>query len=295
MKLTFLGAARQVTGSMYLLQLEENYKILIDCGTDFSKNLTGDRFFPFNAGELDLVLLTHAHLDHSGNIPFLFMEGYKGQILCTPPTQDLTDIILKDAATLHSHQLKKRIGRKKNVTRNFPELRHAYLEKQVNDAVDRFLTIAFNKRFEVKPGLAVTFIPTGHLLGAANILIETEENGRMKSCSSPEISEEKNILCCPTPHQSRKWITSFVRPPMESENTMTKVILRIFFRPLSKKPVWISRAGLSFQASASEEHSRCCIRFINFPCRKDFLPLRYLPIARWRSRVRKCMSCIFPC
>src|SRR6478735_3264743 len=101
MNLTFFGAARQVTGSMFLLELEDGYKILIDCGTDFESRNTS-LVFPFHVHEIDLVLLTHAHLDHSGNIPYLYQNGYEGQVLCTPATYSLSKLILNDAASIRS-------------------------------------------------------------------------------------------------------------------------------------------------------------------------------------------------
>src|SRR5688500_4827234 len=114
MKLTFWGAARQVTGSMFLLELEDGFKILIDCGTDFSRNKNQDALFPFRPSDIDLVLLTHAHLDHSGNIPNLIIGGYKNQILCTPATFSLAEIILRDSAMIHTQNLKKRMGKEKS-------------------------------------------------------------------------------------------------------------------------------------------------------------------------------------
>ena len=87
MKLTFWGATRQVTGSMYLLELNDEFKILIDCGTnmereiDYGQPVVNKAFFPFEASQVNLVLLTHAHIDHSGNIPMLYREGYEGQVL----------------------------------------------------------------------------------------------------------------------------------------------------------------------------------------------------------------------
>ena len=109
MKLSFLGAARQVTGSMYLLELADDYRILIDCGSDMERSapreansngqaapaVTHPGFFPFEASSINLVLLTHAHMDHSGNLPNLFREGYEGQILCTEPTFALTNVLLR--------------------------------------------------------------------------------------------------------------------------------------------------------------------------------------------------------
>ena len=116
MKLTFWGASKQVTGSMYLLELADDYKILIDCGTDMEREINYEEpylnqaFFPFEASQVNLVLLTHAHIDHSGNIPLLYTEGYEGQILCTSPTAELSEILLYDAASLNQQRLAKAQG-----------------------------------------------------------------------------------------------------------------------------------------------------------------------------------------
>src|SRR4051812_31612543 len=101
MKLTIHGAAQQVTGSMHLLELE-NYKILIDCGLDYEKDrsIQSNEDFPFNPADIDVVVLTHAHIDHSGNIPTLVRLGFVGQILCTPPTADLTELLLMDSVNI---------------------------------------------------------------------------------------------------------------------------------------------------------------------------------------------------
>jgi metallo-beta-lactamase family protein len=179
MKLSFFGAARQVTGSMFMLELEHGYKVLIDCGADLSKRNLPGPLFPFQPSEIDLVLLTHAHLDHSGNIPNLLVQGYKGQVICTPATLALAEIILKDSALIQSKSLKRKINREKFSKRQ-KEPDNLFLAKQVNEAMEQFLTIAFNKRFEVREDLFVTFIPAGHLLGAANILIEVKEHNEWK-------------------------------------------------------------------------------------------------------------------
>ena len=95
MKLTVWGAAEQVTGSMHLLEVN-GYKILIDCGLDYESgvDLGANENFPFVPSDIDLVVLTHAHIDHSGNLPTLVKLGFEGQVLCTPPTADLTEILL---------------------------------------------------------------------------------------------------------------------------------------------------------------------------------------------------------
>ena len=111
MKLTIHGAARQVTGSMHLLEVGR-YKILIDCGLDYERDrsMQANEDFPFNPADIDVVVLTHAHIDHSGNLPTLVRLGFNGQILCTPPTADLTELLLLDSVSIFMHKAQK--GRK---------------------------------------------------------------------------------------------------------------------------------------------------------------------------------------
>ncbi|GAB4337822.1 MAG: MBL fold metallo-hydrolase [Flammeovirgaceae bacterium] len=227
MKLTFWGAARQVPGSMFLLELEEGYTILIDCGLDNGKPEENPVYqgscFPFDASEIDLVLLTHAHLDHSGKIPNLFRDGFEGQILCTSPTLQLAEILLNDSATLNQRKLqafnKKSYSKKAKETLNLHEL---YLEKHVHEAMERFVPLSFNKKFNVKRGLDITFIPTGHLLGAANILLEIKENGQEKRIlfsgdigrhnypllPDPEEVPQVDYLICESTYGNRKHLST---------------------------------------------------------------------------------------
>ena len=180
MKLTIHGAARQVTGSMHLLQVGQ-YKILIDCGLDYEKDrsIQSNENFPFNPGEIDVVVLTHAHIDHSGNLPTLVRLGFNGQILCTPPTADLTELLLLDSVSIfmHKSQKKGRHGKGKFNTNTQP----LYLQKHVMDTVERFVTIGFNKPFRVNGDIELTFIPVGHLLGAAAAVFKVIEHGEEKT------------------------------------------------------------------------------------------------------------------
>jgi len=180
MKLTIHGAARQVTGSMHLLQVGQ-YKILIDCGLDYEKDrsIQSNENFPFNPGEIDVVVLTHAHIDHSGNLPTLVRMGFNGQILCTPPTADLTELLLLDSVSIfmHKSQKKGRHGKGKFNTNTQP----LYLQKHVMDTVERFVTIGFNKPFRVNGDIELTFIPVGHLLGAAAAVFKVNDHGEEKT------------------------------------------------------------------------------------------------------------------
>ena len=201
MKLTFWGAARQVTGSMYLLELDDDYRILIDCGADMEREIdysqapvTTKAFFPFEASQVNLVLLTHAHIDHSGNIPMLYREGYEGQVLCTAPTHELSNLLLNDAASLNLRKLKQAEGDSKKKKKKMDRLiirGDLFLQKDVEDTMQNFVTIQFNRRFKVSDTAWVTFIPAGHLLGAAHVIVEVLENGEMKSiCFSGDIGRK---------------------------------------------------------------------------------------------------------
>ncbi|MFD1143204.1 MBL fold metallo-hydrolase RNA specificity domain-containing protein [Larkinella insperata] len=194
MKLTFWGATRQVTGSMFLLETEDNYRILIDCGADMDKKAGSNGqedetpkldtgFFPFEASTINVVLLTHAHIDHSGNIPNLYREGYEGQVLCTDPTFSLTNLLLQDAASLNSRRLNEMgKSKKQKVRKKFASLqKDLFLEKQVRESMESVVTIQYNRKFKLADGVDVTFIPAGHLLGAAHLVINVYENGEKKS------------------------------------------------------------------------------------------------------------------
>ena len=222
MKLSFLGAARQVTGSMYLLELDEDYRILIDCGSDLERSapreagpiqagsngqtapvVTHPGFFPFEASSINLVLLTHAHIDHSGNLPNLFREGYEGQILCTEPTFALTNVLLKDAASLNQKKINDLNASKKQRVkdRQVQMQKDLFLDRQVRETMESVVPIAFNRKFRVADNVDVTFIPAGHLLGAAHIVLNITENGERKSiCFSGDIGRKNYpLLVDPAP------------------------------------------------------------------------------------------------
>jgi metallo-beta-lactamase family protein len=180
MELRFLGAARQVTGSMYMLILDNGFKILVDCGMDYEmkKNPVAQAgIFDFEPVTLDLVLLTHAHIDHSGNLPALVHHGYKGHILCTPATAELTEYLLFDSANIQMNDYRRSLGRTKK-TRRDQIPKPLFTEKNVKQTVDQFLTVPLHKEFVINPQVKVKFLEAGHLLGAASIEITVTENGK---------------------------------------------------------------------------------------------------------------------
>jgi metallo-beta-lactamase family protein len=200
MKLTIWGAAKQVTGSMHLLQTAQ-YTILIDCGLDYEKGTYQEenQFFPFNPAEIDVVILTHAHIDHSGNLPTLVRMGFEGQILCTPPTADLSELLLLDSVNIFLSKQNKRSKGKRG--RNHAGPAPLYLQKHVMETVDRFVTIGFNKPFKINGNIELTFIPVGHLLGAAAVVLTINENDTIKKIAFTGDIGRKNypVLVDPQP------------------------------------------------------------------------------------------------
>lgn len=180
---------------MFLLELEDEYRVLIDCGSELGRqseelpeNWPDDmrnRLFPFEPSLVNAVILTHAHLDHSGELPNLIREGFEGKIFCTPPTYDLVEPLLMDSAMLNRKRLNRLTSNdKKGSTKSRQKINDKiaglYLERHVEDTLDYFATVPFAQRVKIKKGLWLTFIQTGHLLGAANILLEVEEQGQIK-------------------------------------------------------------------------------------------------------------------
>ncbi|MCS6821640.1 MAG: MBL fold metallo-hydrolase [Microscillaceae bacterium] len=232
MRLTFWGAARQVTGSMYLLQTEDELNILIDCGLDLQKTQENSHIiqqgyhsiFPFEASQIHAVLLTHAHIDHSGYIPNLIREGFEGTIFCTKPTRELTKILLEDSASINQPKLKKLLNIRNHKRKTAKEIeilekyRDLYSFAHVEQSMPLFRTIDFKQRIQLTKNFSFYFNPTGHLLGAANIIIEVKENGKKKKiCFSgdigrknypllqdPEPVEQVDYLICESTYGNRK-------------------------------------------------------------------------------------------
>jgi metallo-beta-lactamase family protein len=182
MKVTFWGAARQVTGSMHLLTLNNGYNILVDCGMNYEqkRELSEDVFdFPFNPQDIDLVLLTHAHIDHSGNLPALVDRGYQGKVICTPATADLTKFLLFDSAHIQLQEYKSKLSRVRIQKRHLIP-KPIYFDKQVEALLDRMVTWHFDKPLFINEQVSIEFIEAGHLLGAASIVIQVTENNSTK-------------------------------------------------------------------------------------------------------------------
>ncbi|MCH4157789.1 MAG: MBL fold metallo-hydrolase [Acidaminococcaceae bacterium] len=178
MKLTFLGAARTVTGSCYLLEVNGK-KMLVDCGMfQGSKLITqfNRRPFAFAPGSIDAMILTHAHIDHSGLIPKLVKEGYKGPIHCTKSTQQLCTILLPDSA--HIQESDAEFNNRKGMRAGRPEEQPLYSVDDAYTAMTNFVVHDFDQDIEVLPGVVAKFRVAGHILGSAYVELHITENGK---------------------------------------------------------------------------------------------------------------------
>ncbi len=208
MKLTFWGASQQVTGSMFLLEKDDDFRILIDCGLNMENRRSNTPeeergLFPFEASMINAVVLTHAHVDHSGFIPNLLREGFEGKIYATSATYELAEILLNDSASLNQKKIK-RIQKKKQLfakLRNTREYNELYVHTQVNQALDHFVTLPFDKKQKIGDNIWLTLVPAGHLLGAAHVIFEVRENGESKTfCFSGDVGRTNYpLLVDPAP------------------------------------------------------------------------------------------------
>lgn len=174
MKLTFIGADHEVTGSCHFLEAAGK-NILIDYGMEQGKNTYENMPLPVKASKIDYVFLTHAHIDHSGNLPLLAMEGFSGQIFATPATCDLCDIMLRDSAGIQEFEAewRNRKGKRKGDAPFVPYYTMADAERILR----QFEEIPYGVIAEICPGIELRFTDVGHLLGSATIEVWVVEDG----------------------------------------------------------------------------------------------------------------------
>ncbi len=178
---TFLGACGTVTGSMTLLAWGER-RVLVDCGMFQGGQELEQRNrepFPFRPKELEAVVLTHAHLDHSGRLPLLIARGFRGPIYCTRPSRGLTSLVLRDAAKLQEEEAG--WARRKGYSRH-AEPAALYTEEQARQALAQLHRVAFDESFEVLPGVSVRMRRAGHLLGAATVELTAKGSDGERRC-----------------------------------------------------------------------------------------------------------------
>ncbi|MBN2559149.1 MAG: MBL fold metallo-hydrolase, partial [Clostridia bacterium] len=178
MKLTFYGAVNGVTGSNYLLE-SGGMKILVDCGLfQGSSSIKRMNFeeLPYSPADIDLVLLTHAHIDHSGRIPLLYKKGYKGDVISTKGTKDLCGIMLPDSAYIQESEAEYK--NKKRKRSGLAGLEPLYTVADAMTAVSRFIPVKYDDTVRLNDYFSVRFKDAGHILGSASLEIWCEEEGR---------------------------------------------------------------------------------------------------------------------
>ncbi|WP_293300500.1 MBL fold metallo-hydrolase [Pedobacter sp. UBA4863] len=199
MKIAFHGAARNVTGSKHLLTLNNGTKILLDCGMFQGMGQETEELnenFGFNASEVDILVLSHAHIDHSGLIPRLVAQGFKGKIYSTAATKELAKILLLDSAKIQAGDLKYK--NKKLAKRGLPLEKALYEDGDVLTAMSFFEVIAYEKEVSIANGVTLQFIDAGHIIGSASVHLCINENGKTTRLSfSGDVGQYGDLLLRP--------------------------------------------------------------------------------------------------
>ncbi|MEI6680606.1 MAG: MBL fold metallo-hydrolase [Mariniphaga sp.] len=180
MKIKFLGAAREVTGSKTLITLNNGKKILLDCGMFQGKGQETDgmnRNLGFEPSEIDHIILTHAHIDHSGLIPYVYRLGFRGSVICTNATRDLCAIMLSDSG--HIQESDTEMHNKKRARQGLEPVEPIYRKEDAVNCMPLFIGTAHNRKFYISEEIKVRFTANSHLLGAGTALIEIKENEKV--------------------------------------------------------------------------------------------------------------------
>ena len=200
MKIRFCGAAGTTTGSKHLIEVN-GQRILLDCGLyqgRRSDSIERNHKFPFDPTKLDAVVLSHAHIDHSGNLPQLHRLGYTGNIYATPASRDLCSIMLPDAAHIHEQDIRwlnKHRKRKKE-----PLLETSYSRIDAEEVLSQFVTVSYHRPMPIADGVKLTFINAGHILGSAQVILDIDdrETGRQsRLLFSGDVGRPENDLLDP--------------------------------------------------------------------------------------------------
>jgi metallo-beta-lactamase family protein len=202
MKIKFLGAAREVTGSKHLITTIAGKNILLDCGLYQGKGLETDamnRDLGFDPASIHHIILTHAHIDHSGLIPYLYKLGFRGSVVCTSATRDLCALMLVDSGHIHEQDII--TFNKKRQRHGQPPVEPIYNVMDAQQCMELFIGVPYNRKFYIGPDIKVRFTNTGHLLGSAVANIEITENGNTtKIAYTGDIGRPVNrILSHPVP------------------------------------------------------------------------------------------------
>ncbi len=195
MLLEFLGAAHEVTGSCHFLQYGDRH-LLVDCGMEQGPDLYVNQEIPVNAAAIDTVLVTHAHIDHSGLLPMLYSHGFRGRIYCTRATYDLCVIMLKDSA--HIQEFEAEWRNRKAKRSGGGQVEPMYTMEDVEGVLEHFVQCDYGEEVRVDDDLRVRFVDAGHLLGSSSIELWATEHGKeIKLVFSGDIGQGNRPLIKP--------------------------------------------------------------------------------------------------
>ncbi len=196
MKISFHGAARCVTGSKHLITLSNGKKLLLDCGMFQGMGKETDalnRELGFNPEEVNYMILSHAHIDHSGLIPKLIKDGYKGKIYCTPATRALTAVLLEDSAEIQEDDVK--YENKKRKQQGLPYLKPLYTIEDAKNAAGSFAEVDYGKWFEIDEQISFMFTDAGHIIGSACVHLRIKEQGQLKTLTfSGDVGRYRDVI-----------------------------------------------------------------------------------------------------
>ena len=240
MEIEFIGAAQTVTGSMHLVKAN-GYTFLLDSGLyqgkrkeSFELNRTFDMFEP---ELIDFIILSHAHIDHAGNLPSLVRRGFKGNIYTTFATRDLCSIMLLDSAHIQEKDTEYVNKKRKKQGKNPFEI--LYNEQDVHQTMSQFVGVNYHREFEIKDGIKVTFFDAGHILGSSIVFLSINENGKlinfgysgdlgrknMPILKDPEKIPDLDYFICESTYGGR-----FHDTPLNSQNKLAEVINKAYDR-----------------------------------------------------------------
>jgi metallo-beta-lactamase family protein len=196
MKISFHGAARTVTGSKHLVQLDNNESILLDCGLFQGMGRDTDSLnakFGFDAAKVDYVILSHAHIDHSGLLPKLVKEGFSGAIYCTPGTKALAEILLEDSAMIQRDDAK--YGNKRRAKQGLPPIEPLYDLDDVNLTIPLLKAVDYNTPTKISDSVEVLFTDAGHIIGSAAVSLKIKNGENTESLTfSGDIGRYRDMI-----------------------------------------------------------------------------------------------------
>ncbi|MGI8598751.1 MAG: MBL fold metallo-hydrolase [Chitinophagaceae bacterium] len=197
--MSFHGAARPVTGSKHLLTLNNGSQILLDCGLFQGLGQETDDLnneFGFDPQRIDVLFVSHAHIDHTGLIPKLVKEGFRGKIICTAATRDLAEILLYDSAEIQGYETE--YINKRRAAKNLLPYQPLYTSADVEMTMNLFETADYVQWINVMENVEACFINAGHLLGSAAICIKVKEDAsEVNICYSGDVGRYRSVLLQP--------------------------------------------------------------------------------------------------